>query len=1053
MRILSHQSVRVLFVAAITLLLTVSAFAKEITVKGKVVDSKGEPVIGAGVLVKGTTNGAITDLDGNYSLVVDSKAVLEYSFLGMASQDVLVNGRGVIDVTLVEDSESLEATVVVAYGAQKRASLTGAVSTVNDKDLLKSPAMNISNIVGARVSGISAVQSSGQPGSDQATLTVRGQSGIVYVIDGIRRSVDDFNGLDPNEIASISVLKDASAVAVYGLDCNGAFVVTTKKGRDEDVSINYSGQVGFSNNAEKQEWLDGPSYAYWYNKARVLQGDSEIFTAEMVQKMKDGVDGWGNTNWYDQIYGTGFRQHHNVSASGGNEKLHFFASLGYLDEKGNIKNFNYNRYNARLNADAKFGKGWSVSMGMAARIENRNQPAYSANPSNFWNIPEQTCFALPFVPLQMAGSDGTMHYTSTPTAGSPVSPVACSEDSGYNRSQKVYIQTNFSLQYDAPWLPGLKFRFQGAYDVMTSMGKALRVPMTTMLVSFPTATTETLSYKEGYFSPSGDTSVLSESNSKQTDITTLSSISYNNTFAKHTVGAMILAETRHRLTNNNGATGYGLDFIQLDELSKVTSVTGAGETKIPTISGGSAESKVAGFVARLNYNYAERYYIEGSFRYDGSYLFGGMNQRWVPLPGLSVAWRIKNEDWFRAQWVDNLKIRAGIGKTATSGVSAFQWLNTMATASNAVVIGNASQSAIYADVLGNPNLTWSTCLNYNVGVDATLWHGLLTFEGDAYYKYETGKLSTVTGSYPPSMGGYYYSSANVNEIDVKGFDLTLTHQNRVGDFGYGLKFIWSYAYSRWVYYAGDSENAPEYQRLTGKQVGTKIGMVADGLYQSQEEIDNSAIDASRQPYVGYIRYRDLNGDGVISLAQDKAYVGKSSTPTHTGSLDFFADWKGIDIDILFAWGLGHEVGIQGVYNGVDGVANGTHGATAFSRPFYQNGNAPVYLVTNAWTPEHTDAEFPRLEISPQSLGNGLASTFWYRKGDYIRIKSAQIGYTFPARWMAKANIKKLRIFAEGFNLFTLSALTKYNIDPEAPSVNNGYYPQQRTVTIGLNLSF
>lgn len=197
----------------------------------------------------------------------------------------------------------------------------------------------------------------------------------------------------------------------------------------------------------------------------------------------------------------------------------------------------------------------------------------------------------------------------------------------------------------------------------------------------------------------------------------------------------------------------------------------------------------------------------------------------------------------------------------------------------------------------------------------------------------------------------------------------------------------------------------------------------------------------------------MNGDGTITLAQDKAYVGKSTIPTHTGSFNFNGSWKGFDVDILFSWGLGHEVGIQGVYNGVSGVASGTHGATSYSRPFYQLGNAPVYLVVNCWTPEHTDAEFPRLEIIPQSLSNGYASTFWYRSGNYIRLKTAQVGYTFPKKWMDRLKIQKLRIYMEGYNLLTLSALTKYNIDPEAPSVTNGYYPQQRTMSLGLNLTF
>lgn len=1023
-------------------------------VSGQVKDKAGAPLGGAVVFVKDNPSiAAVTDFDGRYAIDVQVSQVVVVSLMGYADHEFTVKGDAVVDVVLNEDVQFLDEVVVVGYGAQKRSSLTGAISTVSKDEILRAPTMSVSNMVGSRVAGIAAVQSSGQPGEDNASLTIRGQGNIIYVIDGIRREAADFNGLDPNEIESVSVLKDASAVAVYGLDANGAFVVTTKKGSSHKVTINYSGTVGVSQNAQEQEWLDGPGYAYWYNKARVLQGDKEVFTAEQVRKMIAGEDGWGNTNWYDIIYGTGFRHSHNISASGGTDKVHVFTSLGYLDEQGNINNYDYDRINIRTNVDAKIGEGWRLDMGIAGRIEDRNRPYFSADPSAFMNIAQQTCFALPYVPLYVEDEDGKKYPTAIPTNGSPVTPMASRDQSGYSRSKTTYVQTNFALQYDAPWLKGLNVKFQGAYDAAFTTVKSLRTPMEVMLLTLPNKTTKALTYKKGYYSVIGDTPILSESASNYSVFTTQSSISYNNMFGKHSLGLLALAETREKRSQNIGATGYGLDFIQLDELSQITNLTTGGVNKAPEISGNSGHSRVAGFVGRLNYNYAEKYFLEASFRHDGSYLFGGMNKRWVTLPGASVAWRISQEDWFDADWVTNLKLRAGIGKTASSGVSAFQWMNTMAPSPNSVVIGGSSQTSISTSVLGNPNLTWAQCLNYNVGVDVNLWNGMLGVEADAFYKYEYGKLSTVTGAYPPSMGGYYFNSANVNEVDYKGFDLTLSHHNTVGDFFYSMKLIWSYTYGRWLKYAGDSENTPDYQRLTGKQIGSKIGLVDDGLFQTWEEIENSATDLTRPSYPGYIKYVDMNGDGTITLAQDKAYVGKSTIPTHTGSFNFNGSWKGFDVDILFSWGLGHEVGIQGVYNGVSGVASGTHGATSYSRPFYQLGNAPVYLVVNCWTPEHTDAEFPRLEIIPQSLSNGYASTFWYRSGNYIRLKTAQVGYTFPKKWMDRLKIQKLRIYMEGYNLLTLSALTKYNIDPEAPSVTNGYYPQQRTMSLGLNLTF
>lgn len=343
-------------------------------------DVNGEPMVGVSVVVKGTTTGKITDLNGQYTIKVQPKDILTFFCVGMATQEIKVGNQQVINVTLKDDVAALDEVVVVGYGTQKRGSITGAISTVSDKEIMKAPTMSISNIIGSRIAGVAAVQSSGQPGSDNASLTMRGQSGIIYVIDGIRRTSADFNGLDPNEIESVSILKDASAVSIYGLDANGAFIVTTKKGLQNKTSITYTGSYGLSENAQQQVWLDGPGYAYWYNKARELQGDAPVFTDEMVQKMREGRDGWGNTNWYKKLYGTGHRMHHNVSATGGNEKLRFFASIGYLKEKGNIDNYNYDRLNLRSNIDAKLTSNLSFTLGISGRVEKRDAPRYSADP-------------------------------------------------------------------------------------------------------------------------------------------------------------------------------------------------------------------------------------------------------------------------------------------------------------------------------------------------------------------------------------------------------------------------------------------------------------------------------------------------------------------------------------------------------------------------------------------------------------------------------------------------------------------------------------------------
>jgi len=1029
-----------IWLASLTLL------AQNITVKGKVVDEQNEPLIGVSVKVQGTTTGTITDHNGNFELSnVPQEGKLEFSYVGMKTLAVPVNGRTVINVTMQEDVEMLEEVVVVGYGTQKKTSVTGAVSTLSNTELIKAPVVGISNVLGARVAGVTMLQQSGQPGADAASLLVRGE-GPVYIVDGIQRSI---NEIDPNEIESISILKDATSASIYGLNATSVVIVTTKRGKAGKFDIGYNGTYGISQNANQVKWLDGPSYAYWYNKARELDGDAPVFTSDQVEKMKNGVDGWGNTNWYDKVFDTGSTMNHNVSATGGTEKIKFFSSIGAFKQKGNVDNFDYTRYSMRANIDSKITDNITIVMDISGRVEEHNRASYSADPDAWHNIPQQAVLALPYYPEKIIHENQKEYYTSTPTASSPVSPLASIHESGYNRPRNTTIQTNFSLKYDAPWLEGLSLKFMGAYDRFFQFNKVLQIPFETMLGSLPSSATEKIEYRS--FKDNNGNTTLSESSYNSTNVVTQSSITFDRTFDKHKINVIGLAETRNFFGNNLGATGYGLDFLELDELSKITNKTGAGEEKIPIISGSSSQSRLIGFVGRINYDYDNRYLLEASFRRDGSHLFSGMSgSRWINLPAISAGWRINNEDWFNVDWIDNLKLRGGIGKTATSEVRPFQYLNLMVLSPNAAVIGGTRQSMVYTGTLGNPNLTWAKAITYNLGVDFVGWKGLLGVEFDIFYKYQYDILGSVSGSYPPSMGGYYFNVANVNKKDYKGFDFTISHYNRIKDFNYGIKWIGTLAKRRWLYYAGDAENTPDYLKLTGKEVGAQLGFIAEGLFQSQEDIDNSPTVVGYKVLPGYIKYKDRNGDGKITYAQDMGYVGKSAYPKFQTSLNLNGEWKGIDFDILLQAGLGRDVALTGVYtaSGSEGIMDNT----SFTKPFRHGGNSPVFLVENSWTPENTKAEFPRLSIVNVSNNNGFSSTFWYRNGNYLRLKSFQIGYTIPSTFIYPLGINRIRFYIEGSNILTFSKLTKYNIDPEQPGVNNGYYPQQRTFSFGLNFT-
>jgi TonB-linked SusC/RagA family outer membrane protein len=1020
-----------------------SAFAQQTSITGKVINPEGNPVPGASVMLKGTTIGTFSNDEGVFFISGKIGDALLITSINYAPAEVTITSNN-FTVRLAPGGQSLSEVIVVAYGTQRRGNITGAISSITDKEILKAPPVGITSVLGARVAGVSMLQQSGQPGSDAASLLVRGES-ATYIVDGVVRSI---NEIDPNEIESISVLKDASSASIYGLNATSVVIVTTKKGAGQKLNITYNGTYGTSQNADQLKWLDGPGYAYYYNLARTLDGDPTVFNEEVVQKMKDGVDGWGNTDWYGKTFGVGDNQSHNVTASGGNEKVRFFTSIGAFSQNGNVDQFNFDRYNLRANIDANISKSFKMTMGFSGRVENRNAPGYSANPDDWHNIPQQAVRALPYVPEKIT-IDGVEYYTATNTASSPVSPIASIYNSGYVRSNNNYIQSNFTLEYFAPWLKGLSLKFMGAYDKSFQFTKLLDIPFVTMLAALPSASTTALSYS-AFADNSGNTS-LTESASNSTNVVTQSSVNFDRAFGKHKITFLGLAETRNAFSNNLGATGYGLDFLALDELNKITNLSGNGSQVIPVLSGTSGQSRLVGLVGRINYNFSEKYLAEISLRRDGSYLFSGMNgSRWVSLPSGSLGWRIDKEKWFHSDKISTLKLRGGVGKTATSAVSPFQYMNLMTLSSNAVVIGGSSQSMIFSSTLGNPSLTWAKALSYNGGFDLVAWNGLLGLEFDAFYKYQYALLAGVSGSYPPSMGGYFFTTANVNKIGYRGVDFTLSHNNRIGDFRYGAKLVGTYTKRTWLYYAGDSPNTPDYQKLTGKEVGSQFGFVALGLFQSQDEIDNSPTIDGSKVLPGYIRYKDLNGDGKISYAQDMAYVGKSAYPKFQSSLNLYGDWKGFDFDILFLSGLGRDVALTGVYTatGSEGVMDNT----VFTTLFNHRGNSPVFLAENSWTPDHTNAEFPRLSLVTVSSNNAYSSTFWYRSGDYLRLKSFQLGFTFPKKIMQTAGIEKFRIFIQGSNLFTLSGLSKYNIDPEEPGVNNGYYPQQKTFSCGVNLT-
>ncbi|MDR1718632.1 MAG: TonB-dependent receptor [Dysgonamonadaceae bacterium] len=1011
------------------------------TITGSVIDIDGAPVVGASITDVTRKTGTTTDLEGRFSLNVYSGDILTVSCIGYLPQKITVGNQNVLLFTLVEDEKQLSEVVVVGYGTQKKLSVTGAVSQIRGEELLKAPTANVTNLLAGRIAGVTALQQSGQPGSDASSILVRG-AGAKSVVDGVVR---DLSEIDPNDIATISVLKDASAAAIYGLDASAVIIVTTKRGQAAPSKINFTASYGLSTNTEMLQLLDGPQYAYWYNKARVMDGNDPVFSEEHVRKMLAGEGGWGNTNWYEETFGTGTNSEYNINASGGTEKIKYFVSASYFDQTGNVENFTYNRMNLRSNIDAKITNNLALTFDLAGRIENRRRSTWSTDPSVGSNIAQQAVRALPFVPTQWEGLP-----VATPTASSFVSPLASASDAGGYRTDKSNImQTTVALNYSVPFIEGLSAKFAVSYDYTDGMSKQMTIPYDVYKVRYPSDPSGDISYYRDYFPSKGD-AALTEGATRSISLTTNTSLRYERNWNDlHHLNALLLMETYQTDYNGLSAQGFGFTFLELDELSRATLADRNG------ISGSSSHTRQAGYLGRINYDYAGKYLLELTARYDGSYRFGGKNingKRWVLTPATSVGWRLSEEKWFKdaLPCFNNFKLRGGIGLTGlTSGLPAYFYLNTFSSVANAVVIGGVSETGLNTSALANVNLTWSKSLQYNAGFDATLWNGLLGVEFDVFYKYIYDIPAYVASSTADSWGGYVYGYENVNKKDHKGFEVALTHTKKVGDFTYRIGLNGTYAKRRWLKY-NDAENTPDYLKLTGKEEGALEGFIALGLFRDREEINNSAVmdiysRDKLQP--GDIKYLDRNGDGKITYDQDRGWVGKSAYPKFTGGLDFYAEWKGIDISFLWQGAADRTIALTGVYSGV-GMDN-----SLFTKSFYHTSNTPLYLVENSWTEDNPNAIFPRLTITPSTTNNAYSSTFWYRNGDYLRLKSAQIGYNFNPKLLRKTGINALRLYVEGQNLLTFSELTKYNIDPEQPGVSNGYYPQQRVFAGGIKLTF
>lgn len=1035
----------------------------QLLVSGSVKDEAGLPLGGTSITLKGHTTKYVADSLGQFSLHVGTGDILVFSHIGMITTNVLVDRKPNYQVILKRDTTLLGDVVVVGYGTQSKRSLSSAVATLKGEELLKGPSTNISSLLGGRLPGISSVQESGEPGSDQANLRIRGSRvGVTYIVDGIPRSINDIN---PNDVESISVLKDGAAAAVYGLQAaGGVIIITTKKGSGNKPSINYVGSTGGSYNANFPKFMNGPQFAYYYNMADMMDKMANgsissidqytpIFSKDDVAKMlnNDPTDGWDNVNYINKVFGTGRNTKHNISLQGAKEGMRYFASFGIQDQKGNIDNFSFKRYTLRTNLSAKVASGLNLDFGVAGNVTEKKTPGYASGGTDgdpalgeqgWFSIARQTIGMHPYLPETYEGL-----YTGVPPRNNsavPNSPLAAIYESGYKHTNGLEVQTNMSLSYAIPGVSGLSIKATGSYDAWTSRNKNLDKFYYVNSKSL-SATSADASFVKMIDAKGVAYNSLGEGQTNAQQLIGQGSISFVRTFGKHSVDALVLSEARDYKTNGLSAYARDVTFPELPELGLSTPANSP-------IGGWSNRTRSVGYVFRSKYSYDDKYIAELTGRYDGSYKFAGNvnGKRWGFFPSASVAWRLSKEDFMQsyASVIDDLKLRASVGLLGNDNVSAYSFLSTYSFG-NKIPLDDVLYNAMYTSVIANPNLSWEKTLSHNVGFDLSMWKGKFTAQFDAFYTYTYDILMAMSSGYPPSMGGYYFTYENYGKTDSKGFELSLKYQGSFKAGGkngsFSLSPNVSYATSRWIRY-NDSPNDPDIQKGSGKKIGLVSGWTADGLFRSEEEIDHAAWYGSR-PNVGDIKYKDLNGDGKIDY-QDRGLIGRPNRPELMYGLNLAAEWNGFDINAQFTGGALFDVSMTGTYY------NGYDDNTVWTQTFKEGANSPLYLVQNAYSVDNPNGTFPRLTLGSTTHGgdNGLASTFWFRNGRYLRLKSTQIGYSLPMSFTGKLHIQRIRFFAEGSNIFTISGLPA-GIDPESPEVNNGYYPQQKIFTGGITITF
>ena len=988
-----------MMVCLIGMLLPMCMFAQQITVQGVVKDQTGETVIGASVMEKGTTNGTITGIDGDFSLNMSPNGTLVVSFVGYKTQEVQVKGQKQLQVVLSEDAEMLDEVVVIGYGTMKKSDLTGAVSSIGNKDIKDSPVSNLGQAIQGKISGVQIVDA-GKPG-DNVSIKIRGLGSInncdpLVVIDGVPTDLG-LSSLNMADVERLDVLKDASATAIYGSrGANGVVMITTKRGTEGKGKLAVSANYSFQNATNVPSLLNAAQYAELSNDMMVNSGRNP--NPEWANPSELGA----GTDWMDELLRTGVMQNYTVSYSGGNEKSHYYVSGGFLDQSGIVKSVNYRRFTFQSNSDAQVLKWLKFSNNITFSADTKKSGSYNIG---------DALKALPIYPVKnedgsWSGPDGNSEwYGST---RNPIGPTELnkSQTDGYNFLPNLTAELTFTK-----WL---KFKSTFGYDA-----KFWFIDNFTPKYNWkPTPTEETSRYK---------------SDNKSFTYLWDNYFLFDHTFAeKHRVGLMAGMSAQW---NTNDYLNAQKNVFMFDNVHEMDN----GE-EMYAIGGNETEWALLSYMARVNYSYEDRYLLTATIRRDGSSRFG-KKHRWGTFPSVSVAWRASQEKWFpKNDYINDLKVRAGYGVTGSqASVGNYSYLASYNTSVYPFGISSGNQTALVSSTLANPYIHWEEVAQTNIGFDASLFNSRVMFSFDAYLKETRDML--VKASIPITSGFEDTTTTytNAGKVRNQGIEMSLHTINLTGELGWETNLTATYNKNKIKdlnsdvpYYINQINNSYVTMLAKDYPINVFYGYVTDGIFQNQSEVNTHAVQPGAEP--GDIRFRDLNNDGVINDS-DRTVIGNPN-PSWLFSMNNSLSYKGFELSVFLQGIAGNKI-----YN-ANNIDN-----TGMAAAYNQTTD-----VLKRWQGEGTSNSMPRAVFGDPNQNTRVSDRF-VENGSYLRLKNITLSYTFPKQWLQKAQIENARLSLSCENVATITGYSGFDPEVGINGIDQNRYPISRTFSLGLNFNF